>query len=75
MPYVYVFNISWSETKNIYAHETDIMLFSIRNLDFNTHFNFNNIQIDPVASHRHLGDHFSLYCKWTIYINTIIEMV
>ena len=36
MTYVYVFNISWSETKNIYAHETDIMVFSIRNLILTT---------------------------------------
>jgi hypothetical protein len=35
--------------------------------------NINNIQIDPVASHRHLGVYFSSDFKWTIHINKIIE--
>jgi hypothetical protein len=53
--------------------KTDIMVFSIRNRDFNSNFNFNNIQIDPVASQGHLGVYFSLDCKWTIHNNKIIE--
>lgn len=44
--------------------KTDIMVFSIKNLDLNRHFNFNIMQSEPVASHRHLSYHFSLYCKW-----------
>ena len=40
--------------------KTDIMVFStcIRNCDFKSNFNYNNIQIDPVASDRHLGVYF-----------------
>ena len=44
----------WSEQWLVKLNP-DIMVFSIRNRDFNSNFNFNNIQIDPVASHRHLG--------------------
>ena len=31
------------------------MVFSVRNSDVNSNFNFNNIQIDPVTSYGHLG--------------------
>ena len=44
----------WSE-QWLVKLKPDIMVFNIRNRDFNSNFNFNNIQIDPVASHRHLG--------------------
>jgi hypothetical protein len=65
----------WSEQWLVKLHpdKTDIMVFSIRNRDFNSNLNINNIQIDPVASHRHLGVYFSSDFKWTIHINKIIE--
>ena len=55
----------WSEQwlVKLNPDKTDIMVFSVRNRDFNLNFNFNNIQIDPVASHRHLGVYFSSDCK------------
>jgi hypothetical protein len=52
---------------------TNIMVLSVRNRDFNSNFNFNNIQIDPVTSHRHLDVCFSSDCKRTIHNNKIIE--
>jgi hypothetical protein len=47
----------WSEQwlVKLNPDKTDIMVFSVRNRDFNWNFNFNNIQIDTVAAHRHLG--------------------
>jgi hypothetical protein len=65
----------WSEQwfVKVNPDTTDVMVFSIRNRDFNSNFNFNNIQIDPVASHRHLDVYFSSDCKWTIHINKNIE--
>ena len=47
----------WSEQwlVKLNPDKTDIMVFSVRNRDFNPNLNLNNIQIDPVASHRHLG--------------------
>ena len=40
----------WSEQwlDKLNPDKTDIMVFSIRNRDFNSNFNFNNIQIDPL---------------------------
>jgi hypothetical protein len=65
----------WSEQwlVKLNPNKTDIMVFSIRNREFNSNFILNNIHIDPVASHRHLGVYFSSDCKWTIHINKIIE--
>ena len=55
----------WSEQwlVKFNPNKTDIMVFSIRNRDFNSNFILNNIHIDPVASHRHLGVYFSSDCK------------
>ena len=65
----------WSEQwlVKLNPDKTDVMVFSVRNRDFNSNLNFNNIQIDPVASHRHLGVYLSSDCKWTIHINKFIE--
>ena len=53
--------------------KTDIMVFSTCNRATNIVFTFDNSIIQPVESHKHLGLVFSSDCKWTNYIDILIE--
>ena len=53
--------------------KTEIIIFNINGIECNLTFNFDQTTIDPVHTHKHLGIVFSSNCKWTKYIDKLIE--
>ncbi|KAK6183707.1 hypothetical protein SNE40_011134 [Patella caerulea] len=53
-------------------NKTDIMVFSLTNVESNLEFDFDETILKPVNIHKHLGIIFSSDCKWTNHIDKMI---
>ena len=54
-------------------NKTEIMVFSTRDTQFYFNFDFKGASLRDVELHKHLGVIFRNDCKWTKYIDTLIE--